>query len=333
MRRLLIAVLILAALWAGIWFAAARLLERGAEGWFAAQTDAGMMAGNDGMRVTGFPLLFKLDVTRPYLADPALGTGWSAPDAQITARAWMPWRVNLDLPEQQVVTLPGQEVTVSASTLAASLAVSPEMALPLDGIALSGDGVSLLSSQGWSLAIARLTASTLRNRDDALIYDLRADATSITLDEAFRSRLAAQSTMPELIDGLRLDAALTFSAALDRNAATAQPHLTALTLRDVTLTWGDLVLSASGALAPDANGLAEGQIDLRLTRWRDLAAVLVAAQMIKPEVAPTVTRALEVMAKDPLAKVLEVPLVMSEGWMRLGPIPLGPAPLLDDQRQ
>ena len=73
--------------------------------------------------------------------------------------------------------------------------------------------------------------------------------------------------------------------------------------------------------------------DPRLTGWRDLVPVLVAAQLVKPEVAPTVTRALEVMAKDGTAEVLDMPLVLSEGWMRLGPIPLGPAPMMLDQRQ
>jgi hypothetical protein len=332
MRRLLIALLVFAALWSGYWFGVARLLDRGVEDWFTARTEAGMMAGHDGLRVTGFPLRFNLDVTRPHLGDATTG-GWSAPEARLSARAWMPWRVTLDLPEQQMVTVPGQEVTVSSSSLSASLAVSPQMSLPLAAIDLTGNGVSLLSSQGWSVAIARLIGTTRRGADDPLTHDLHIEATSITPDDGFRSRLAARSPLPELIDGLRLEAALTFSAPLDRTAAETQPQLTALTLRDATVTWGDLVLSASGALTPDANGLAEGRIDLRLTAWRELVPVLVAAQMVTPEVAPTVTRALEVMAKDATAKVLEVPLVMSEGWMRLGPIPLGPAPIMVVQRQ
>ena len=86
-------------------------------------------------------------------------------------------------------------------------------------------------------------------------------------------------------------------------------------------------------MTPDANGLAEGRIDLRLTGWRELVPVLVAAQLVTPEVAPTVARALEVMAKNGTAEVLEVPLVLADGWMRLGPIPLGPAPIMVVQRQ
>ena len=333
MRRGLIAVLVLAVLWAGYWFGAARLVERAAEAWFKAQTGAGTLAGHDGLRVTGFPLRFALDITRPHLADTDTGTGWSAAEARIAARAWMPWRVTLDLPEQQMLDLPGQELTINSSAMTATVALLPGATLPLDWTDLSGDGVSLLSSQGWALAIAHITATTRRDLTDPLTHDLRAEARSITPDEGFRRRLAMQSTLPELIEGWRVDAALSFTAPLDRNAAEMQPRLAALKLRDATLTWGTLILSASGDLTPDAQGFAEGRIDLRLTGWRDLVPVLVAAQLVKPEVAPTVTRALEVMAKDGTAEVLDMPLVLSEGWMRLGPIPLGPAPMMLDQRQ
>ncbi|OYU19444.1 MAG: High-affinity K+ transporter ATPase chain B [Rhodobacteraceae bacterium PARR1] len=333
MRRLLIAVLVLVALWAGYWFGAARLIERGTEDWFKDQTEAGMLSGHDGLRVTGFPLRFALDITRPHLADTASGTGWSAPEARITAQAWMPWQVTLDLPEQQIVDLPGQEVTISSSAISATVAVTPGTTLPLDWTAISGDGLSLLSSQGWSLGIARLMAQTQRTAADPLTHEVQAEATSITPDEGFRSRLATQSTLPELIDGLRLEATLSLTAPLDRHAPATQPRLTVFNLRDAALTWGDLVLSASGAVEADAQGFAAGQIDLRLTGWRELVPVLVAAQLVKPEVAPTITRALEVMAKNGTAEVLDMSLILSEGWMRLGPIPLGPAPLLDDQRQ
>lgn len=333
MRKIVIAVLVLAALWAGYWFGAARLVERGADDWFRAQTQNGGLAGHDGLRVTGFPAHFRLDITRPHVADPTLETGWAAPEVRVSARSWMPWRVTLDLPEQQTLDLPGQEVTISSSAITATVAVEPGATLPLDRTDISGDGLSLLSSEGWSLALARVTARTERDGTDPLTHHLTAEATSITPDEAFRRRLTARSDLPELIDGLRLAASLSFTAPLDRNAAEMQPRLTALDLREGKLTWGTLVLTAKGRLTPDADGRAEGQIDLSLQGWRDLVPVLVAAQLVTPEVAPTVTRALEVMAKNGTAEVLEMPLVLSEGWMRLGPIPLGPAPMLADQRQ
>jgi len=333
MRRLLVAVVVIAALWVGYWFGAAYLLARGAEGAFAARAE-GPRLTQEGLAVTGFPTRFDLSVTEPRVTDATGAAGWTAPSARVTTRAFAPWRAVLDLPERQTVTLPGQEITLNSSAMTATVAVTPGTTLPLDTTEVNVAGLTLDSSAGWTVAVARILGETRRAAGDPLTHDVTLEASSITPDVALRRRLATLSDLPELVDSAKLNAALTFSAPLDRNAAEMQPRLTALRLRDATLTWGRLVLSAQGQLAPDAEGRAEGRIDMVLQGWRDLVPVLVAAQLIKPEVAPTVTRALEVVALQgaaagtPAPDRLELPLVLAEGWMRLGPIPLGPAPML-----
>jgi hypothetical protein len=57
--------------------------------------------------------------------------------------------------------------------------------------------------------------------------------------------------------------------------------------------------------------------------------ILVAAGTVRPELARTAETMLEGLAKqsgDP--EVLKLPLVLKDGWMSLGPLPLGPAPAL-----
>jgi len=57
--------------------------------------------------------------------------------------------------------------------------------------------------------------------------------------------------------------------------------------------------------------------------------ILVASGKVRPQLAPTVETMLEGLAKqtgDP--EVLKIPLTMQDGWMSLGPLPLGPAPVL-----
>jgi hypothetical protein len=95
-----------------------------------------------------------------------------------------------------------------------------------------------------------------------------------------------------------------------------------------------LELSAQGNLAPDAQGLAEGTIDLRLKGWRSLPAVVVALGLVPPANAVTLQRGLEYLAKsgaqsggDP--EVIALPLTFKSGKMSLGPLPLGPAPRLN----
>ena len=80
--------------------------------------------------------------------------------------------------------------------------------------------------------------------------------------------------------------------------------------------------------APD--GLAEGEIAIKVAGWRRLPVVLGALGIVDPQMAPGLERALEVMAEssaDP--EVLLLVLKCTGGRMSLGPFPLGPAPRLN----
>jgi len=132
-----------------------------------------------------------------------------------------------------------------------------------------------------------------------------------------------------VLDRLYLDADVTLSAPLDRNAPRVRPSLIAVSLHEALLLWGDLALHVKGDLVPDAAGFAEGSLTLRATNWQRLLPALVAAKLIKPEVVPTWTRVLGIMARqsgDPA--VIDLTLRLAQGRVSLGPLPLGAAPRL-----
>lgn len=330
MRALLVTILVAAALWAGYWFVGSRALESGVADWFAAQEAQGRAASNAGVAVQGFPNRFDLTVTEPKVADPARGLSWEAPFAQVFAMTWKPWHVIAALPDSQTVGLPDQTVDVSSSRLRGSLVVDPDTDLTLDRITLEGDNLRLASDRGWSTALARLLLATRRDAADASTHEVYLEASSITPDQNFRMGLKSISDLPELIDRLRIDAKAGLSAPIDRFAGQTRPALQRLELREAALDWGKFSLTAKGAVQPDAQGIADGRIDIRVAPWRDLVPVLVAAGLVTAEVAPTVTRAMELLAQQGAnPEVLEVPLVFAQGRMTLGPIPLGPAPRME----
>jgi hypothetical protein len=70
-------------------------------------------------------------------------------------------------------------------------------------------------------------------------------------------------------------------------------------------------------------------VTVDVTNWNRLPAVLVAAGLVTPEVAPTVARGMQALAaqtEDPT--VLSLTLTLADGRMSFGPFPLGPAPLM-----
>lgn len=327
MRALLVTILVAAVLWSGYWFVGARALERGVEDWLAQQAVPGIATTPEGVVVRGFPNRFDVTVTEPHFADTYSGLSWTAPFVQVFAMTWKPWHVITALPDRQTVTLGGQQVDITSSRLRGSLVVTPGTELTLDRITVEGDNLRAVSSRGWQSAVSRVLLATRRDAADAASHDIWLEATSITPDQRFRMALQPLSDLPELVDRLRIDLKVGFSAPIDRFAVTRQPGLMRIEVRDAGINWGPLDLTAKGSIQSDAQGWAQGRIDIRVKPWRDLVPVLVAAGLVTPEVAPTIERAMELQAQqgaDPDA--LDMPLRLEDGRMSLGPIPLGPAP-------
>jgi hypothetical protein len=326
MRAIFTVVAVLAVAWCGYWFIGARFVTQAAEAALVQARAQGLRAGAEDLTVHGFPNRFDLTVTAPDLADPVSGFGWTAPFVQIFALTYRPWHVIAAFaPEQQIIT-PAGLFTLTAGKLQASLRARPTRALPLDRFTLIGSDLTLLAPGGSSLATPELRLATRDLDGTGLRHEIGLEVTGLAPDPVL---LPEGTGLPAVLDRLHLDADLTFSAPIDRKAPQTRPELTGISLHEGLLIWGDLALHAKGDLVPDAAGLAEGSLTLRATNWQRLLPAMEAAGLVKPEVVPTWTRMLTVMAQqsgDPA--VIDLTVRFSAGRISLGPLPLGPAPRL-----
>ncbi len=129
---------------------------------------------------------------------------------------------------------------------------------------------------------------------------------------------------------ISLDATLAFDRPWDRQALESDnPALNQIKIRDVSLTWGKLDLRGRGTLEVDAKGYAEGRLDLRARNWRAMVDLAELAGALNSTLAGAVRGGLDLIARlSGDRNAIDVPLDFSDGVARLGPIVLGPAPLL-----
>lgn len=323
MRGLLWVTVVLAVLWGGWWVVGSRGVKAAAEGWLAEH------GRYQDLTVAGFPNRFDLTVTGIDLSDPASGIGWRAPFAQIFAMTWKPWHLIAALPGGQILTLPEGEVTLDGTGMMGSLLLVPGGDMALSEAVVQGAALRLSPGlgvvQGAEKAVVSIRADTDRaetGRDHAYRLGLSVQQVQLLAD------WAKTAGMSGLIEEGFVDATATLSAPLDRHAGESRPSLRQLDLTAARLNWGELQLFAKGTLARDEAGFAAGQIDIRVENWRLLPPVLVALGVITEDFAPVLTRGLEVMAEtgsDPA--VLTLPFIAKDGTMRLGPLPLGAAPV------
>ncbi len=337
MRKLLFLLVVATALWSGYWFVGSNAVRQGVEDGFADAAARGLVAEKTGLKVAGFPNRIDVTVEGLRLADPATGIGWQAPFAKVFAMTWKPWHVIAALPPEQVVTLPDQIVTVTSSGLMASLRARPSTDLPLAEARVAGAALGLASDRGWTLALGEFTLG-LRAAPalGPAGYELGFDLAPLTPDPGFVAATRAvvipdlpASDLPATVESLWASIYLTFSAPLDRRVSAAKPTLTRIEINQLNFAWGQLAATATGLIEADGNGFAAGKVTVEVTNWNRLPALLVAAGLVKPEVAPTVARGMQALAaQSPDLAVLSLTLVLEDGQMSFGPFPLGPAPLM-----
>ena len=329
MRKLLFLLLTVTALWSGYWFVGSSVIRSAAEDWFTTQTGQGITAEKTGLTVAGFPNRFDLTVEGLRYADPATGFGWEAPFAQIFAMTWKPWHIIAALPPSQVITLADQKITLASTGMRASVRAGVSTNLPLAMAVVESDSFGATSTLGWSVAADRSVLSLGAAAGKANGYDIALDVAGLAPDAALLQRLVPDGSLPATIGVIKLRAMATMTAPLDRHAGKVKPRLVRFDLTEALVTWGEVSLTAAGSIAPDDKGLAAGRIDFTVANWRRIMPLLVASGAVKPELAKTVETMLGNLAQqsgDP--EVLKLPLVMKEGWMSIGPLPLGPTPVL-----
>lgn len=326
MRALLWVATILMAVWSGYWFVGKAAVERGIESVLAEAPARGLTIEQAGYAVQGFPNRFDLTVTDPHVREAASGMGWSAPFVQVFSLSYKPWHVIAAFAPTQTVSRPGEEIALQSGKLQASLVVTPGAALALDRVTVVGTDIAAQSTLGWSLAARDLRAAVFADDTRANGYHLGFEALEATPDPALAALLP---DLPPTIASAKLDAEAILTAPLQMTPTYARPVLSALSLREASLNWGELVVFAKGDLTV-VGGYPEGRIDIRVDGWRNLVTLAVGMGLIKPEVAPTATGMMQALAgSSGDGTALTLPLTFAGGQMRLGPLPLGPAPRLN----
>ena len=326
MRWLLWIALAATAAWTGYWWVGATTIETSVSAWIKAQPEDQISAAS--VEVHGIPNRFDLTITDLALRSPDLPLRWQTPFAQVFAMTWKPWHLIAALPTGQKITYQDQTLTLNSSQMMGDVMVHPDSDLTLREVVTQSRDLQLISNAGWQISAASLLASLREDPTAAHRYRLGLRLADLLTDASLTPKLAAAGLPPKIDEGY-LDAHVSLTAALDRSAAQRQPRPSEIDLDALRLIWGDLRLNATGRITADAMGYADGDIQIDLQGWQMLPPLLVSLGLVQPQMQQTMTTILQNLASQNGApEDLTLTLVAKNGRMQLGPLPLGPAPLL-----
>ncbi|WP_296425540.1 DUF2125 domain-containing protein [Yoonia sp.] len=329
MRRLTFLVGLLAALYSGYWVLGAFAVKQGAATQIsAAQRDGWGVAYRD-LQLRGFPSRFDTTASDLVLTSPDGLWSWAAPFVQVFALSYRPNRVIVAFPNDQTLRFGDQNMRITGDRLRASAGVAANTDLSFDAVTLDAAATTVVSDFGWTAGLDRAIAAMRAKPGAGNSYDIYVDADQLTLPATALHRIDPQARLPQTITRIALDSTVTLDRALDRHAFDGQnslPVAQRVVLNSFVLDWGDLGVRADGAVDIDALGVLNGRVTVRTAQWREIIALLVSAGAIDPGVAPTVVNVVATMAPD--GQMLELPIMFRDGFVWVGPLPVGPAPRL-----
>lgn len=328
MKWLMRSIVLLALIWSGWWTLSGFGLRQGVATWFDTQGARGWQADYSDISGGGFPLRQETLITAPALADPANGTAWRADWLRLSSPVLWPGDQTITFPQtRQRLSYFDQTIALFAEDMRARLNLAPGTALELREMSLSSGPWHLQDAEQQQLAAQDLTLSMIQSTDPAT-YDITARINRLRPGDELRKVAQRVNSLPEAFQTLALQMQVRFERPWDRAALeTSRPQPRAIDLTLADIHWGALRLQAAGAVTLDDQGIPTGKVALKAENWQEMLAVAKASGAVPDSVLNTVETGLGLLAGlSGNSQSLDLKLGFKNGFVTLGPIPLGPAP-------
>lgn len=329
MKKLAVIVALALAGWSGWWWLGAAGAERAFADWLDTRRAEGWAADIGAIDTRGYPLAFRRELTDVQLADPATGVAWQAGKVVLRSPSYAPGDLSLSLPEHQTLAIPGTRLEITSSLFEAALNVAPTDNLALKAAKLQLRDLRVASSAGWTAGLTQGDVTSER-AEAPNAHFLAALFTEVMPSAPLKALLDPLNALPPSMERMEVRGTFGFDAPWDLSALEARrPQPTRIELDELAVVWGGIEINVAGAMDVDAQGRPEGDLTVQIVNWRDLLALLQANGTLPAEIDQLALTIIDALARSSgRPETLDAPLSLSGGFVRFGPIPIGPAPRL-----
>jgi hypothetical protein len=319
-----------AVLWSGYWAIAAYGIRSGLAAWFETQRSDAWQADYANITTTGYPLKVTTTLDQPALADPGTGVAWQADNLTLTAPAWWPGHVTVAFPQTaQRLSYLDQSLNLTTTDTTAAMRLKPGSQLEVQDLSLLAGEWGLVQGDGTLFGASDLIVSA-QQTERPEEYRMNVSATGFQPGSIPRATMRLPDSWPLVFDTLALDMTVAFDRVWDRTALEqSRPQPRAITLKLLEANWGELRLLATGDVTVDDNGVPTGQVAIKASNWRDMLALAKESGSVSPDIIDATESVVGMLAQlSGNGETLDVKVGLRDGYMLLGPVPIGPAPRL-----
>lgn len=323
MKRLVAITIVAAGAWSGYWFYASGQKRAAIENWFTEKQEEGWTADYTDLSIAGFPNRVDATINDLTVKNQDGSIEWNAPFFQLLSIVYNPSHVIAIWPETQSFATPYGMMNMRQDDLRASIVFDGDDASSLNRFTLTGQTIEARTERGaWDAADLLLAAEREAGATSDYKVALNAKDISVTVPGF------GAGALPDHIESLSVDTRVGFEHTWDANSFLFdRPKPTKLEITSADVTWGAMHLTASGTLNLDDKGVPEGAIDFSLQNWEQMIGDIANSGAISHAQAESMRMMIGMLAGSTgNPREFDATLTFSGGMMRLGALPIGPAP-------
>ena len=318
---------ILAVLWAGWWWIATSGLQKGLEAFWQSQQNDGLETTVDETARSGFPLKIGATLRGISISDPAAQTQLELPQIAITSPIYWPGHARVTFPAAPITfTAPQGPLTLTSDGMQADLRLHPGAALQLEALRGVGRSISLDAVEGRVISIEDLKADITQGAAPET-YAVTFTATGFAPGSLLRQGMQIPDAWAQSFAPVVADMTVTFDRPWDRSALhSTRPQPRNIVINQVSAEWEQLAMGLNGQLSVDTAGVPTGAVRVQVSNWQHIFDMAIANTNVPQQWVSTIEGVLQAMSDA--EGTLDLPITLENGQMRVGFLPLGPAPRL-----
>jgi len=272
--------------------------------------------------VRGFPYRFDVTINNLTVKNKKNYLTWTLPYFQILSLSYSPKNLILVWPKEQELKTKTKTINLTSNKMLASIERTNIRSYDISKFILEVEGAIVKSSQDLVIQSKSLILAIDKLKVETAAYKFGLSSTELSIqpsDHRFYGLVGLFNTNSL---NLNINADVYLDTLLRVTKKQDYPKITKLNLKEISINSKDFILTAMGNLETDIQGSPEGDIQLKISDWKQLLSNIKKTGINKKIIESL--RILSILSGNQNNLTLE--LTLKERKLLLGPLLLGSIP-------
>lgn len=272
--------------------------------------------------VRGFPYRFDVTINNLTVKNKKNYLTWTLPYFQILSLSYSPKNLILVWPKEQELKTKTKTINLTSNKMLASIERTNIRSYDISKFILEVEGAIVKSSQDLVIQSKSLILAIDKLKVETAAYKFGLSSTELSIQPSDHRTYGLAGLFNTTSLNLNINADVYLDTLLRVTKKQDYPKITKLNLKEISINSKDFILTAMGNLETDIQGSPEGDIQLKISDWKQLLSNIKKTGINKKIIESL--RIFSILSGN--QNNLTLDLTLKERKLLLGPLLLGSIP-------